>query len=236
MSSLRLKQSLRLLPFGLILGFMLFFYFSDLYKQFSFENLKRDHDYLKQFVKLHPWLSPLLFMTVYVLSVCLIIPDSTVLTLLGGALFPLPLAIFYTAFAETLGAWIFFISLEWALGRKWMSKQQTFLARMQKDFNENAANYMLSLRLSHLVPFWLINVAAAYFRLRSWTFLWTTFLGVLPLSYLFSTAGHRLSDIFAQNETLTLMKLFNTQMKLLLLLFSLCALAPLLYKKFFKKK
>ena len=227
------KNLLRYVPLSLLILLMLVVYFSNLYEHLSFASLKKEQASLKLFTEAHPLISPLLFLLVYTVSVCLIIPDSTILTLIGGFAFPLPLAVFLSLLAETLGALIFFLIIKETFNRK---KERHYLYKMRQNFHRNAISYLLFLRFSHILPFWFINLTAAYCSVPIRTFVWTTLVGVLPLTYLLSDAGRGLSHIFSTEATFNLRILFTTEMKITLFVFSLLALIPLIYKNWIKRK
>src|SRR5689334_2443051 len=102
-------------------------------------------------------------MGIYLVSVVLVIPDSTILTLIAGFLFPLPLAIFYSCIAETIGATIFFLAARLAFMETLGRRKGYLMHEMQTKFQANQACYLLFFRFSHLLPFWLINLGAGVF-------------------------------------------------------------------------
>ncbi|MCI0382238.1 MAG: VTT domain-containing protein [Chlamydiae bacterium] len=230
------KKIFRFAPLIIIVSLMLIFYLFNIHHLFSLETIKKEHLALKQFAQDYFAFSSFIFVVTYVVSVCLIIPDSTILTLIGGLIFPLPLAILFTAVGETIGAYLFFLAIQTALGKELMKREKTFLTTLRKNFLANAPNYLLFLRFSHLLPFWMTNLAAAYFSISSWTFLWTTFIGVLPLTYFLSETGHQLSKIFAAGEAITWKTILTPQIKIGLFLIGLCALIPILIKIWKKRK
>lgn len=229
---LKHKKYLKFIPILLIIALILTVYFTKIYQKFSLDWIKQEHLLLKNYVELHPILSPLVFMVLYIVSVVLIIPDSTILTLLAGYLFPLPLAIVYVQVAETIGAYLFYLALKDALPP--IKKQ--FLKKMSEKFRLYASSYLLFLRFSHILPFWLINSLAAYFKVAPKTFLWTTFVGILPLTYVLAEAGHDLSKLFAENKPVTISNVFNIEFDIALLVFALLALVPIIIKKWKKKR
>jgi uncharacterized membrane protein YdjX (TVP38/TMEM64 family) len=224
------------LPFFCIICLALIFYFFDLYHFFTLETLKEKQHFLISFAQDHPILFPILFFLVYVISVALIIPDSTVLSLLGGLTLPIPFAVFLIATAETLGALFFFWVLR--LFFKGILKKNAAIIspRMQHKFQAHAASFLLFLRFSHILPFWLTTLCAAYFFTPLWTFIWTTWVGVLPLSFLVADIGHHLSKVFASNEPLTLSSLFSPSIKLALFGLGLLALVPLIFQYWINRK
>lgn len=224
------KPTLRWLPALLILALLLTFYLTGFYHQFTLQNLQEKHDVAKSWVSAHPTAAPMIFLGVYTISVALVIPDSTLLCLLGGFLFPYLLALLFALLAETIGAFLFFAAMRAALFAKPHHKPLALLEKLRTGFEKNETSYMLFLRLSHIIPFWLINLAASYFRVRIWTFLWTTCIGTLPWVLIIAEGGRGLREIFAKHVPFSLAKVFNIRVQLSLLFLSLLALIPVAYR------
>ena len=197
--------------------------------------LKAQHLKVTAFVSAHPIFSPLIFIGIYIISVLLILPDSTILSLLGGFLFPMPLSILYICLAETLGALLFFLAVRYAFADAVRKIKNRTLAKISKKLQEHDVSYLLFLRLSHVFPFWLINIFAACFQIRTWQFVWTTFVGVLPLAIVFTQGGAGLSKFLKTDEVFTIHALFNTEIKLTLLGLAIVALIPVILEKYRKK-
>ena len=102
---------------------------------------------------------------------------------------------------------------------------------MEKGFQENAVSYMLFLRFVPLFPFWLVNIAPAFFGVSLATFFWTTLIGVVPGTLVFTLAGGGLEHLFESNEPFSLNSVFNTEIKFALLLLGITALIPIFLKK-----
>lgn len=224
------------IPFALIICAILILYFTDLHKFFSLEAIKERQADLVPYAKGHPFLFPILYFLIYTASVVLIIPDTTVLSLFGGFIFPTPLAAFLIVASETLGALFFFLALRLVF-KGMLAKHIHFISpKIQQGFQAHAASFLLFLRLSHLLPFWVVTGCAAYFFTPLWTLIWTTFIGVIPLSYLLAQLGHNLSKLFASNEQLTLANLFSPSIRILLLGLSILVLIPLIYHTWKQKR
>ena len=229
---LKHSKFVRFIPMIMILIMIAVVYFTKLYRFFSIEWIKSEHVFLKTYVDTHPFLSPLIFMAIYIVSVVLIIPDSTLLTLLAGYFFSFPLAVIYTLLSETIGGYLFFLALTGVVP----TVKKAFLKKMSEKFRLHSASYLLFLRLSHLLPFWLINSFAAYFKIKPWTFIWTTFIGLIPLTFVLVEAGHDLSKIFKSGKPFTLSAIFTPETEITLVLMGLLALLPLAYRAWKKKK
>jgi len=226
----------KLLPFTILFLLIGLVYFTNIHHDISLDKLRKGQDRLIHIATTYPIFTHAAFILIYIVSVCLIIPDSTILTLIGGYIFPLPVAIIYTVVAETVGAIIFFTVFHSAFTDSLIKRERPLFSKMRKKFHHHSASYLLFLRFSHVLPFWLTNVAAAYFKVSYSTFIWTTFVGVIPLAFLLSDAGHNLHYLFDTNPHLTLGDLFTTQMKLILVALGIISLLPIIIQKFKKKK
>lgn len=211
-------------------------YFSGLNRYLSFSTLRSYHEALKVFIEEHPFSVPLLYISSYIVITALSVPGAVFLTLLGGYLFPQPLSTLYVVFSATCGASLIFLAARTALGDSLKKKAGPFLKKMEKGFNDNAAGYMLFLRFVPLFPFWIVNLAPAFFGVPLRTFVWTTFIGITPGSFVFTIAGSGLEKIFESGQTFSIGAIFNTELKIALSMLGILALVPLLVKKMKKVK
>jgi len=230
------KNLKRLIPAFILLLLIFVVYLTNLSHQLSLDRIQEEHDRIISLVNSHPFLAPLVFILVYIISVILIIPDSIILSILAGLVFPLPLAFIYILFSETIGATIFFAILRGVLGVAPGIGEGRFLKKMRLRFNKHEINYLLFLRFSHIFPFWFINALAAYFRVNYKTFIWTCIVGVIPLSAILADIGHSLHVVFHKSDHLTLSHLFTLEMKLALLGLGLLALVPILIQNLIGRK
>jgi uncharacterized membrane protein YdjX (TVP38/TMEM64 family) len=230
------KKIKRYLPLIAILLGMGVLYFSGFYRYLSFDCLRIYHHTLKSFIEIHPVAVPILYILTYILLTALSVPGAVFLTLLGGYLFPQPLSTIYVIFSATCGAILIFLAARTALADFLREKAGPFLKKMEKGFQENGASYMLFLRFVPLFPFWIVNIAPAFFGVRLRTFVWTTLVGIAPGSFVFTLAGAGLETIFDTNQPFSISAIFNTQMKIALSLLGVFALVPILIKKIKKSR
>lgn len=230
------KNAKRLLPFAVLIILIVIVYVSNLHELFSLEWLQREHARIKFLVDQHPVISPLIYIGFYVISVCLVIPDSTILTLLGGFVFPLPLAIAYAVISETLGSLIFYLVFASVFKLPGLKLKRPLVEKIDMQLKKSPAVYLLFLRISHVIPFWSTNVIAAYFRIPAWTFTWTTFFGVIPLTYILAEAGYSLSEKFQVKHHVQIEDVFTLQVKLALLILGILMMTPLFYRKWLHRR
>lgn len=223
------------IPIIVILILMAIAYFSGITDYLNFDNLKTHREKLLNLIASHPILSPALFMLLYIIVVALSLPGGAILTLLGGFLFGVPIGTLYVVIAATIGASLIFLAARTALGDILKRKAGPFLSKMEKGFQKNAVSYLLFLRFIPLFPFWLVNLAPAFFQVRIWTYIWTTFIGIIPGSYVYTQAGKGLAAIFDTGESFSLDSIFNTHIKIALIVLALFVLIPIFVKPVIQK-
>lgn len=230
------KNLKRFLPIIIILIGTALVYFTGVYKYLSWKSLKMHHDDLKNFLAMHPFGAPVTYICVYILATALSIPGGIFLSLIGGFLFPQPLSTLYVIFSATCGGTIIFLAAKTAFGESLKEKAGPLIKKMEKGFSENQVNYLLFLRFAPLFPFWIVNIAAAFFNVGLVTFIWTTLIGITPGAIVFTTAGGGLETFLESNEPFSIHAILNTQLKIALGLLAVVALSPVLIKKLRKKK
>src|SRR5436305_1441076 len=74
----------------------------------------------------------------------------------------------------------------------------SWIAKMQKGFQDNAFLHILTLRFIPVVPFFAINIAAAFFQIPFRSFLFGTFLGIIPGCFVYISIGVGLRELIEQ--------------------------------------
>jgi uncharacterized membrane protein YdjX (TVP38/TMEM64 family) len=113
--------------------------------------------------------------------------------------------------------------------RDWVEQKfGKWLDPLQQGFAKNAFNYLITLRLIPLVPFFVINLVSGLTRMNVGTYMVATSLGIIPGSFVYAYAGRQLGTINSLNEIASLIVAF--------VLLGFLALVPIGYKKFTEKK
>ncbi|MFZ0564959.1 MAG: FAD-dependent oxidoreductase [Chlamydiales bacterium] len=226
----------RFLPLTIIVLLMIVAYASGVHKYLTFDFLKASHANVKLFVMSYPILSPIVYIIVYAIVVSLSLPGGAVLSLLGGLLFHVPLSTLYVLVGATTGACVIFLAARTAFREVLARKAGPFLKKMEKGFNRNAWSYLLFLRFIPLFPFWLVNIAPAFFNVSFLTYLWTTFVGIIPGAYVYTQTGEGLSYIFETGKAFSLESVFNIRLRIALIALAIFALVPTLVKRWVEHK
>ena len=202
------------------------FYFFDLMAYVSLDVLKTNRDKLLAFTEEHYWSAVVLFILTYVTQTAFSLPGATLMTLTGGFLFGSVWAALYVNIGATTGATLAFLAARY-LFRGWV--EQRFgnrLAAFQEGFAQNGFNYLLTLRLIPLFPFFLVNLLSGLTRVKARTYVAATTLGIIPGSLAYTFAGRQLSTINSLAE------LGSPQLLLAFTLLGLLFLMPVVYRKF----
>jgi len=193
---------LRILPLGLLVLVLAAVFASGLHRSFSFETFMRYQAWLQDHVAAHRLAMLGLFGAIYVAAVTLSLPVSALLTTVGGYLFGWAVGGLAASVAATLGATCLFLVARTSLGGPLLQGAGARIQALAAGFRRQAFFYLLSLRLIPAVPFWLTNLAAAFFGMPARTFMLATQLGMLAVSFAFAFAGSGLDEALSRHETL----------------------------------
>ena len=209
---------------GIAVGIGLFLYF-DLGRFLSLESLKANRDHLLAFTEDNYTAAVGLFILLYIAVTGLSLPGATILTLAGGFVFGTVPATLYVNIGATTGATLAFLAARYVL-RDWVEQKfGKWLEPLQQGFAKNAFNYLLTLRLIPLFPFFVVNLVSGLTRVSVGTYVAATALGIIPGSFVYAYAGRQLGTINSLKE------IASPQVLGAFVLLGAFALAPILYKK-----
>eukprot|EP00096_Caligus_rogercresseyi_P009131 TRINITY_DN3046_c0_g1_i2.p1 TRINITY_DN3046_c0_g1~~TRINITY_DN3046_c0_g1_i2.p1 ORF type:complete len:139 (+),score=25.49 TRINITY_DN3046_c0_g1_i2:293-709(+) len=111
---------------------------------------------------------------------------------------------------------------------KYLPSKLSDLARQVEKHRDNMFVYILFLRITPLVPNWLINITSPLLEVDVLPFWFGTFFGVAPPSIIAIKAGKTLQEMTSTSDA------FSYQSFILLFLLSFLCLLPLGMKKLVK--
>jgi uncharacterized membrane protein YdjX (TVP38/TMEM64 family) len=197
----------------------------------GWESLARHQDTLMQWVGAHPIGAALLYWVIYILTAALSLPQAAILTVAGGLLFGTILACVLHVNGATIGASILLLIVRSAFSGVLERNRQRIPANVQERLVRDGFSYLLALRLVPLVPFWVVNLAAAVAGIRLVVFVPATLLGIAPASFVLSSIGAGVGGILAEGHTPDLSVLFEPRILLPLLGLAALSLLPILVRK-----
>ncbi len=162
---------------------------------FSLKIIQENQGVLNAFVSQHKVLSYVLFVSVFVLTTSLALPTMTILTLLCGFLFDMPEAfivisisfIVHTALMTALVRYVFRDLVE-----KYFAK---LVLKINKNIRSKGYYYVVFLRLTVILPPWLINCAIALTALPLLQFVFISWISMIPILFTLLSAGRLLNEI-----------------------------------------
>lgn len=223
-----IRRIMILALFAVVIGS---FFAFDLKTYFTFDYLRENEAALRAFVADAPLLAGATYLLIYVTVVAFSLPGALILSLSGGLIFGIPFGGFLAVSGATLGAILLFVTARFVLGDYLRARFKGRLVAFEAAFNENAASYLLTLRLIPLFPFFIVNLGAALLGVRFITFVLTTFFGILPASFVFVSIGNGISALLRAGGTPNLSIVSRPEIILPLLGLAVLSLLPVLYKR-----
>jgi uncharacterized membrane protein YdjX (TVP38/TMEM64 family) len=130
-----------------------------------------------------------LFMAIYGAAVASSIPGASFLTLSGGFLFGTWAGGGAAWIAATIGATLIFLAARTAFGDALRARAGPWLTKLGDGFRNNAFNYLLVLRLTPIAPFFVVNLAPAFFNVKLRDYLLATLIGMIPGAFVYASVG-----------------------------------------------
>jgi pyruvate/2-oxoglutarate dehydrogenase complex dihydrolipoamide dehydrogenase (E3) component/uncharacterized membrane protein YdjX (TVP38/TMEM64 family) len=149
---------------------------------------------------LGPW-GPLVFVLIYVAAVVAALPGSAI-TIAGGALFGSVLGVILVSLGSTLGAGLaFLISRYFARDAvvRWLGNNEKF-QRLDRLTEEHGAIMVALTRLVPLFPFNLLNYGFGLTRVPFWTYVFWSWLCMLPGTALYVVGADAFTRGLAQGR------------------------------------
>ncbi|WP_068466339.1 TVP38/TMEM64 family protein [Candidatus Protochlamydia phocaeensis] len=226
------KKCRRYIPISLIFLLMILAYLALLANVIGWEDLKKVEQILSTYTFKYPLLVTFLFMSIYILYVVLALPGPFVLSILAGCLFPQPFSTLYVIISATIGASLLFLAARTSFREHFYRLAGPLLKKVEKGLQEDAASYLIFLRLVPFFPLWFTNTVPALFGIPYRTFLWTTVAGLLPGIFIFTEAGRALTTMLDDQGSLTVDRFFNLPLRLAMTGVAILFILPTITKKF----
>lgn len=167
---------------------------------FSLSSIIMHREILSGYVADNLFTGLIAFLVVYVGLVAISFPGASLLTILAGFLFGGLLGGITTVFAATIGASIIFLIARSSFGEVLEKKASGFVKKLTDGFKENSFEYLLTIRLTPLFPFWVMNIVPAILNMRLVPYAVATFIGIIPGTLAFSYIGAGLDSVIEAQE------------------------------------
>jgi len=185
----------KLLILGALAALVAAYFFFDLGQYLTLEGIKRVVDDVQGFYAENQLLVLALFFVIYVGVTAASLPGAAIMTLAAGALFGLLLGTLLVSFASTLGATLAFLSSRFVLRDTIEARFGDRLNTINEGLERDGAFYLFTLRMIPAIPFFVINLVMGLTRIKTWTFVWVSQIGMLLGTIVFVFAGTTLAQI-----------------------------------------
>lgn len=172
-----------------------------LHERLSLDTLYAQAQTLDAFVARNLAVALALFVLIYAATVTISLPIGTGLTLAGGFLFGGWLGGAGAWIGATIGATLIFIAARTAFGDLLRARAGSWLEKLSAGFRDNAFTYLLILRLTPIAPFFIVNVAPAFFNVKLRDYVLATLIGIVPGTFVYAAVGAGLKSALATGAT-----------------------------------
>ncbi|HET7409223.1 MAG TPA: VTT domain-containing protein [Paracoccaceae bacterium] len=166
----------------------------------NYAALQENHRELEAWRDRNTGLAIALFVAVYVGAVAFSVPGAVWLTLIGGFLFGIIGGAALAVVSATIGATLIFLAARTVLAEPLRRRAGGWIGRLERGFRQGEASFLLIMRLVPAVPFWIANLAPAFLGARPRTFVWTTFVGIVPGTLVTVSIGAGLGEQLDRGE------------------------------------
>ena len=225
----------RLLPLLVLAAVLALFLLAGGGEYLSLDYLSQQYATLRDFVSANFLLAALGYVALYIFIVAISAPGAAPLTIAGGLFFGTLAGGLLTVVGATAGSVIIFLAAKTAFAETLREKAGPRVQKLQAGFERDALSYLFFLRLVPAFPFFLVNIAAGLFGVRLATFVLTTFFGIMPGTFVFSSIGAGAGAVIARGEDLKLSGVLSDPAVLLPILgLAALSLLPILLRRFRK--
>lgn len=221
----------RFLPLAIIAAALAAFFGLGLQRYFTLESLAANQAAIKDFAAANLGLSMLAVVSVYAAVTAISFPGAAVMTLLAGFILGTLYGGISVVIGATIGATIIFLAGRSAAGDVLARRGGETVAKLEAGFTQNAMSYLFILRLVPLFPFWLVNLAAAAFRVPTRIYVLATFFGIMPGTFVYASVGAGFSSI-TESSQVGLEVLLRPAVILPIVGLVALSLLPIVFKKY----
>jgi len=196
-------------------------------KYISLESIKSNRKWLQNLIDKNFWLFVVGYVGTYAAAITLSLPVFVMMSIAGGFFFGVVRGALLANLGATLGSTVSFLLIRHLFGKVLHEKYKDRLRAFNREFKKYGYSYLLSLHFFLIVPLFVPNVLGGLANVSLWTFVWTTFVGMIPGTFIFAFAGKQLMTIQSLREV------FSPQLILVAVFFLFLSLVPF-FARWFK--
>ncbi|KDQ57252.1 hypothetical protein JAAARDRAFT_178898 [Jaapia argillacea MUCL 33604] len=170
----------------------------------SFEQLQALNSLLKKYRDIYPVRIVICFVTTYLFVQAFSLPGSMYLSILGGAVWGVPIALPLACTCVATGASLCYL-ISAAFGPalltlpKFAARLDSFSERIASQ-RANLLSFLIVLRIAPLPPHWVVNVLCPHLGIGLPVFWISTWFGILGVSVIHTTIGGGLDQMTSAED------------------------------------
>ncbi|KAF9256358.1 hypothetical protein L218DRAFT_1007479 [Marasmius fiardii PR-910] len=170
----------------------------------SFEQLQQLNFLLKKYRDIYPYRIVISYIVTYLFLQAFSLPGSMYLSILGGAVWGVAVALPLACCCVATGATLCYL-ISAALGPalltfpKWKARLDKWAHKIQ-DNKENMMSFLIVLRIAPLPPHWMVNIIAPHVGIGIIPFWISTALGILGVTVIHTTIGNGLDEMTSADD------------------------------------
>lgn len=142
-----------------------------------------------------PMATASVFFLVFLVGTSCSLPVAGVLSVASGVVFGVEVGFFISSLATTLGGTIALYATRFLFHDLVKRRFSTQLEIVDRGIEKEGAFYLFSLRMVAVIPFWLLNLLMALTAMKPRTFMFATYLGMIPILLILVYTGDQLGEI-----------------------------------------
>lgn len=215
-----LEKKVIILCFVIVNIFFTYYFLK--YNHFSLEYIKTYFLTINGLIDSNTSLYFFIFFLIYFSISVFAIPVAALFSLLIGALFGFYKGVLLVSFSSSLGALVCFLLSRYLFRDYLQKKFNKKLSKINKEIKENGHSFLFLMRMTPVIPFFLINLLYGLTTIKALNFYIISQLGMLAGTCLYINAGNQISEIQSIEELLSIKILVS---------FSLIGFFPFFCKK-----
>lgn len=195
------KLALILIATGLLAAFL----FSDGRHLLSLNELQRRHGQLQDLYRLRPAAVVAAFLAIEICALAVCLPGAVFTTALaGGAIFGPYMGTLVVLTGLTIGDSIGFLFARYLFKDSVEAKLQRQTNFIQRGVASDGAFYLLALRMTAVMPYFIVNLTMGLTSLPLRIFAPVSFLGLIPSTLLYVQAGTKLAQVCGPMDVMSI--------------------------------
>ena len=153
-------------------------------------------DLINNYIEKNFIIAFIIFSTFLLIYISFSLPGNVIFFLFSGFLFDFIFGFLINLFTITLGSFIFYIFASNLLKLYFTNFYYKYSIKIHDIIKNSSYEYLILLRLIPSTPLIIQNLCLSISNISKIKFLITTFLGFIPLMFLTSYVGSRISSVF----------------------------------------